>query len=60
VEILIKDPIALHHQKGLGLEKFKLPVSEKLAQEVLSLPLYPELTDEQVSYAIECVRRFYG
>ncbi|MBN2121173.1 MAG: DegT/DnrJ/EryC1/StrS family aminotransferase [Candidatus Omnitrophica bacterium] len=60
VEILIKDPVALHHQKGLKLEKFKLPVSEKLAQEVISLPMYPELSNEQVRYAIDCVKRFYS
>ena len=57
---MIKDPIALHHQQGLGLEHFSLPVSEKLAKEVISLPMYPELTDEQVNYVIKKVKEFYG
>ncbi|HXK32031.1 MAG TPA: DegT/DnrJ/EryC1/StrS family aminotransferase [Candidatus Paceibacterota bacterium] len=59
VETLIKDPIANHHQVGLGLSGFKLPFTEKLAKEVISLPLYPELTKEQIEYVIECVRNFY-
>lgn len=60
VEVLIKDPIPLHHQKGLGLSKFKLPISERLAKEVISLPIYPELRDDQVEFTIERVRKFYG
>lgn len=59
VETLIKDPIAVHHHPGLGLSDFHLPFSEELAKEVISLPLYPELTDEQVEYVIESVKDFY-
>ena len=60
VECLIKDPIALHHQKGLNLYKFRLPVSEKLAREVISLPMYPELKETQVEYVIKTIKKFYG
>ncbi|MBU1863850.1 MAG: DegT/DnrJ/EryC1/StrS family aminotransferase [Candidatus Omnitrophica bacterium] len=60
VEILIKDPVANHQQKGLGLHHFCLPVSERLAREVISLPMYPELTDEQVDCVICNVRTFYA
>ena len=59
VETLIKDPIANHKHPKLGLDHFSLPVSERLADEVLSLPMYPELTDEEVQYVIEQVRNFY-
>ena len=59
VETLIKDPIPNHWQKGLGLEHFKLPVSERLAEEVISLPMYPELTRDQQKYVIKCVKEFY-
>jgi len=59
VETLIKDPVPTHWQKGLNLD-FSLPVSERLAEEVISLPMYPELTDEQVNYVIKCVNEFYG
>ncbi|MBX3080384.1 MAG: DegT/DnrJ/EryC1/StrS family aminotransferase [Anaerolineae bacterium] len=34
------------------------PVAEQLTQEILSLPLYPELTDDQVDYVIESVLTF--
>ncbi len=59
VETLIKDPIPNHWQKGLNLSKFHLPNSEKLSKEVISLPLYPELTDRQIKYVIDCVRGFF-
>jgi len=59
VETLIKDSIPTHWQKGLNLSKFHLPNSEKLAKEVISLPMYPELTNEQINYVINCVREFY-
>lgn len=59
VETLIKDPIAVHHHQNLGLSHFHLPHSEQLAQEVISLPIYPELTEEQIKYVIDCVQNFY-
>jgi dTDP-4-amino-4,6-dideoxygalactose transaminase len=59
VETLIKDPIANHKQPELGLSHFQLPYTEKLAEQVISLPMYPELVQEQIEYAIECVRKFY-
>jgi dTDP-4-amino-4,6-dideoxygalactose transaminase len=37
-----------------------LPVTERLAERVLSLPMYPELTAEQLAYVAECVRGFAG
>jgi len=59
VETLIKDPVPNHWQKGLNLSHFKLPYTEQLAKEVISLPMYPELTDEQVEYTINSVKDFY-
>jgi dTDP-4-amino-4,6-dideoxygalactose transaminase len=59
VETLVKDPVANHLQPGLRISQFKLPYSEKLAKEVISLPMYPELTEEQVEYVINCVKEFY-
>jgi len=35
------------------------PVSERLATEVLSLPIYPEMTEEQVGRVMEAVRDFF-
>jgi dTDP-4-amino-4,6-dideoxygalactose transaminase len=59
VETLIKDPVPLHFHKPLGLSHFQLPFTEQLAKEVISLPMYPELTNEQVEYVINCVKEFY-
>ncbi|MFH1451194.1 MAG: DegT/DnrJ/EryC1/StrS family aminotransferase [bacterium] len=59
VETLIKDPIPLHYHPGLNLSHFHLPVSERLAKEVISLPVYPELDDDQVKIVIEAVKSFY-
>jgi aminotransferase EvaB len=59
VETLIKDPVPIHFQKRLGLSHFKLPYSEKLANEVISLPMYPELESEQIEYVIKYVKEFY-
>ena len=60
VEVLIKDPVANHKQPGLGLEHFNLPYSEQLAKEVISLPMYPELTQEQLGYVVEAIKKFYA
>ena len=59
VETLIKDPVPNHWQKELGLSHFNLPYTEHLAKEVISLPLYPELTNKQVEYVIKSVKEFY-
>jgi len=60
IETLIKDPVPLHHHPALGLSHFQLPYTETLSKEVISLPIYPELSTEQVEYVIENVRKFYG
>jgi dTDP-4-amino-4,6-dideoxygalactose transaminase len=54
-------PIPLHLQpcfSDLGLEKGAFPVAEKTADTCLSLPVFPELTADQVDYVIETVNRF--
>lgn len=60
VETLIKDPIANHKHPGLKLDHYSLPVTEQLAHEVVSLPLYPELAGEEAQYIVEQVRKFYS
>ncbi len=54
--VLMPDLQAL---RDLGIARPELPVAEKAAGEVLSLPLFPEMTDEQVDYVIEQVRAFF-
>jgi dTDP-4-amino-4,6-dideoxygalactose transaminase len=55
-------PVPIHLQKAygyLGLAEGSFPVSEKLAKEILSLPMYPELITGQIEYVCEKVKRFY-
>jgi dTDP-4-amino-4,6-dideoxygalactose transaminase len=55
-------PIPLHRQPCfayLGYKDGSLPVSEQAAREVLSLPIYPELTRAQLDRVVEAVRGFY-
>lgn len=57
---MIYYPVPLHVQaayKYLGMKPGSLPVSEQAAQEVLSLPMYPELTEEQIRIVAEAVKR---
>jgi dTDP-4-amino-4,6-dideoxygalactose transaminase len=56
-------PVPLHLQecfKDLGGREGDFPVSEEAAKAVLSLPIYPELTDGQKDYVVDSVREFYG
>lgn len=59
VELLIRDTIPNHKLKGLGMDHFDLPVTERIAVESVRLPTYPELTDEEVKCVIDCIRQFY-
>jgi len=55
-------PTPLHHQPALTsavVPDAGLPVSEQLADQVLSLPLYPELPLETARRVAEAVRDFY-
>lgn len=49
----------VHQWKVLGLQGYRLPRTERMFERVLMLPMYPELSDTQVSYVIESVRAFY-
>ncbi|RKY84777.1 erythromycin biosynthesis sensory transduction protein eryC1 [candidate division KSB1 bacterium] len=54
-------PIPIHLQesyKDLGCDEGDFPVTEMLADEILSLPMYPELSDEQIEYVCENIKEF--
>jgi dTDP-4-amino-4,6-dideoxygalactose transaminase len=44
----------------LGYAKGDFPVSEQIAQEELSLPMYPELTSEQLAFVTSTVQEYVG
>lgn len=56
-------PIPIHLQKAyskLGYKRGDFPVSEKLAGEILSLPIYPELKETDVEYIAKSIKQFFG
>ncbi len=48
----------LKFYRELGYREGSLPVTEKVSKEVLSLPLYPELTEEQMQYVADTIHSF--
>jgi dTDP-4-amino-4,6-dideoxygalactose transaminase len=55
-------PLPMHLQncfRDLGYQKGSLPLSEQAAEEVVSLPIYAELTEAQQSYVVEMIAEFY-
>lgn len=60
VELLIRDTTPNHKLKGLAMEHFSLPITERIAGESVRLPTYPELTNKEVEYIISCVKEFYS
>jgi len=63
VNCAIHYPVPIHLQEAyafLGLRAGRFPVSERCAREFLSLPMYPELREEQIEFVVntlkECLR----
>jgi dTDP-4-amino-4,6-dideoxygalactose transaminase len=54
-------PVPVHLQEAwrkYGGSDFSLPVTEKITQEIISLPIYPELRLEEVDYICDSIREF--
>ncbi len=55
-------PISLHEQecfRALGHRRGDFPASEEAARTSLALPIYPELTEDQIAYVAAQVRAFF-
>jgi len=62
VDTIIHYPIPVHLQKAyadLGLGVGSFPAAERLAGRILSLPMFPELTEEQITAVANTIRRFF-
>jgi dTDP-4-amino-4,6-dideoxygalactose transaminase len=60
---MIYYPLPLHRQalyEGLGYGEGSLPISEAAGREVLSLPMFPELTEAQQQKVAAAIGEFYG
>ena len=56
-------PLPLHLQESLaflGCKRGEFPESERAAEEVLALPIYPELREDEVETVVDAIHRFYA
>ena len=59
IETMIHYPVAPHQQKALlDFNHLSFPVTEKIHNEVLSLPISPVMTEEEVSFVVETLNRY--
>ena len=63
ISTVIHYPLPIHLQpasKYLGYKKGDFPITEKLASQILSLPMFPELTQSEIKYICEQIKSFYS
>jgi dTDP-4-amino-4,6-dideoxygalactose transaminase len=56
-------PVPIHLQKSMQNLSYKpgdLPVTEKTVEKILSLPMYPELSEDQVFSVADAIKAFYS
>ncbi len=56
-------PLPVHRQKpfeALGYDALSLPVTDRFCTEILSIPVYPSLTDEEVATVVDAVNETAG
>ncbi len=62
IQSLVHYPLPIHLQPAyadLGYQAGDLPISEAAAQQVLSLPLYPEMTDKMIGVVCQAIGGFF-
>jgi dTDP-4-amino-4,6-dideoxygalactose transaminase len=55
-------PMPLHMQKCfeyLGYKKGDFPVAERVSQRIIALPIYPEITVDEIDYVCDTIKKFY-
>ena len=62
IKSLIHYPIPIHLQpayRELGIKKDTLPITENISEEVVSIPIYPELAEREVDYIIGRITEYF-
>ena len=55
-------PVPLHLQKAFAAQGYKagdLPIAEKLCEQSVCLPVFPELTEDETDYIIQTIKDFF-
>ena len=63
IQVIIHYPIPLSRQKAFAFLNYKkgdFPMSEKQANAIISLPIYPELTKSDVVMIVTHIKTFYA
>jgi dTDP-4-amino-4,6-dideoxygalactose transaminase len=63
VQTVIHYPVPIHLQEAyrdLGHDHGSFPVAEKCAEEILSIPIFPQLRDEEVRMVVELINCYNG
>ena len=56
-----ENPVHLQEAcRSYGYKRKDFPVTENICEEILSLPVYPELEDEGVEHVVQKIKEFYG
>jgi dTDP-4-amino-4,6-dideoxygalactose transaminase len=60
IQTLIHYPVPIHKQKAFCLQKNEtFPHTGRFADEIMSIPIYPELSDENLGKIVEAINKFY-
>jgi len=63
VQVGVHYEIPIHlqpiYKQMYGFKEGMLPLTERLCKEVLVLPMFADITSEQIKYVVECVKEFY-
>ena len=60
IEVLIYWPKPLYKHRGLKLGSKILPESEKICKEIISLPIYPEMSMGEINFVVKSIKNFFN
>ena len=62
IEVLIHYPRILPNTKAyeyLNIDLTEFPLSLKNEELIISLPVFPEMRDDEINYVVDCIKNFY-